>query len=118
MGLHETLSVLPDLHTVDDHLTPNTRAVWVFTPDSSLDWLVWEYDPISGMAFGLCDMGQGSPEIGSVVMTQRDVGYEDDDVVDKLRGGYGLPVEVDKTINTIAKGYRHKALTAPEGLFT
>ncbi len=118
MGLHETLSVLPAMNATDEKLTADSVAVWVFTPDSSLDWLVWEYNPDDGMARGLCDMGQGSPEIGDVVMTQRNVGYDDDDVVDKLRGKFGLPVEVDKRINTVAKGYAHKATALPEWLVT
>lgn len=116
MGLHEILSALPAMNATDEKLTAASPAVWVFTPDAGADWLVWEYDPDDGMAFGLCDMGMGSPEIGDVVMTQRNIGYEDSDVVDKLRGKLGLPVEVDKSINTIAKGYAHKGIEVPEWL--
>ena len=118
MGLHEILSVLASIGSTDGKLTPDTPAVWVFTPDAGADWLVWEYDPTDGMAFGLCDLGLGFPEIGSVVMTQRNVGYEDRDIVETLRSGsLGLPVEVDKSINTVALGYAHKGTDVPDWLF-
>lgn len=116
MGLHETLSGLASIGSTDGKLTPDTPAVWVFTPDAGADWLVWEYDPDEGMAFGLCDLGLGFPELGPVVMTDRKIGYDPTDIVDCLRGKLGLPVEVDKSINTVAKGYAHKGIELPEWL--
>lgn len=117
MDLHKTLSVLASIGSTDGKLTPDTLAVWVFTPDAGANWLIWEYDAANGMAFGLCDLGLGFPELGSVVMTQRDVGYDNADIVEKMRGQFGLPPEVDATINTVAKGYAHKGADVPTYLF-
>ena len=40
--------------------------VVAFFGGSSCTWLISELDPETGTAFGLCDLGQGSPELGSV----------------------------------------------------
>lgn len=58
-----------------------------FTPDGSATWLLTEIDPDSpDIAFGLCDLGLGWPEIGYVSLA--DLGA--------VRGGLGLPVELDR----------------------
>jgi hypothetical protein len=59
-------------------------VVWVFTPDAGATWLLTEIDPDDpDIAFGLCDLGLGFPELGTVSLTE----------LNQLRGRLGLPVE-------------------------
>ncbi|MFU8816081.1 MAG: DUF2958 domain-containing protein [Pseudomonadales bacterium] len=62
-------------------------VVKLFTPDAQCAWLLSEIDPLnSDLAFGLCDLGMGSPELGSVCLSD----------LQALRGALGLPVERDR----------------------
>jgi Protein of unknown function (DUF2958) len=62
-------------------------VVKLFTPDAACTWLLTEIDPGEpDIAFGLCDLGMGFPEIGSVRLSE----------IDELRGRFGLPVERDE----------------------
>ena len=61
-------------------------VVKLFTPDANCTWLVSEIDPEEpDIAFGLCDLGQGFPELGCVSLAE----------LRCLRGKLGLPVERD-----------------------
>ncbi len=61
-------------------------VVKLFTPDANATWLLTEIDPNDeDLAFGLCDLGLGMPELGSVRLSE----------LDQLRGPFGLPVERD-----------------------
>jgi hypothetical protein len=61
-------------------------VVKLFTPDAGATWLLTEIDPRDGdLAFGLCDLGLGFPELGNVSLTE----------LTAVRGGLGLPVERD-----------------------
>jgi len=61
-------------------------VVKIFTPDAAATWLLSELDPNNpDIAFGLCDLGLGMPELGTVSLTE----------LSKLRGKLGLPVERD-----------------------
>ena len=61
-------------------------VVKLFTPDAGATWLLTEIDPDDhDHAFGLCDLGLGTPEIGWVSLQQ----------IASVRGGLGLPVERD-----------------------
>lgn len=61
-------------------------VVKLFTPDAGATWLLTEIDPRnSDVAFGLCDLGLGSPELGTVSLSE----------LAELRGKLGLPVERD-----------------------
>jgi hypothetical protein len=58
----------------------------LFTPDAGFTWLLTEIDPENpDIAFGLCDLGMGCPELGSVSLAE----------IEALRGRLGLPVERD-----------------------
>jgi DUF2958 family protein len=59
-------------------------VVKLFTPDAQCTWLLTELGN-DDIAFGLCDLGMGSPEIGFVSMRE----------IRELRGPLGLPVERD-----------------------
>ena len=61
-------------------------VVKLFTPDGSGTWLLSELDPLDpNRAFGLCDLGMGTPELG----------YVDLQELASVRGRLGLPVERD-----------------------
>ena len=62
-------------------------VVKLFTPDANATWLLTELDPTEpDRAFGLCDLGLGSPELGYVRLSELTV----------LRGPFGLAVERDR----------------------
>jgi DUF2958 family protein len=60
--------------------------VKLFTPDAGCTWLLTEIDPDDpDIAFGLCDLGMGTPELGSVSLSE----------LASVRGRLNLPVERD-----------------------
>jgi hypothetical protein len=61
-------------------------VVKLFTPDGACTWLLTELDPGDpDIAFGLCDLGMGFPELGSVRLSE----------LMAVRGALGLPIERD-----------------------
>lgn len=61
-------------------------VVKFFTPDAGCTWLLTELDvEDQDIAFGLCDLGLGFPELGRVRISE----------IASLRGKLGLPVERD-----------------------
>lgn len=78
-------------------------VVKLFTPDANCTWLLTEIDPDEpDIAFGLCNLGMGFPELGNVSISE----------LLQLRGQLGLPVErdlgfkADKTLNQYASEAR------------
>lgn len=62
-------------------------VVKLFTPDAACTWLLNELDPDDNdIAFGLCDLGLGTPELGSVRLSE----------IASVRGRLKLPVERDQ----------------------
>lgn len=62
-------------------------VVKLFTPDGNATWLLSELYPAEpNVAFGLCDLGLGFPELGDVCLSE----------LEALRGRLGLPVERDR----------------------
>lgn len=62
-------------------------VVKLFTPDAQCTWLLTELHPNEvDIAFGLCDLGMGCPELGSVRISK----------IESVRGQLGLPVERDR----------------------
>ena len=62
-------------------------VVKLFTPDAGATWLlseIMDYD--HDIAFGLCDLGVGCPELGLVSISE----------LESVRGCLGLPVERDR----------------------
>jgi Protein of unknown function (DUF2958) len=59
-------------------------VVKLFTPDAQCTWLLTELE--DGLAFGLCDLGLGCPELGYVSLAE----------LAAVRGQLGLPVERDR----------------------
>lgn len=61
-------------------------VVKLFTPDAGATWLLSELDPDDpDIAFGLCDLGIGCPELGAVSISE----------LETIRGRLGLPIERD-----------------------
>jgi len=61
-------------------------VVKLFTPDANATWLLaWLEEEDEDVAFGLCDLGMGCPEMGTVRLSE----------LAALRGPMGLPVERD-----------------------
>jgi hypothetical protein len=61
-------------------------AVKLFTPDGAATWLIASAEPDEpDILFGLCDLGVGFPELGSVRLSE----------IEDIRGLLGLPVERD-----------------------
>ncbi len=60
-------------------------VVKLFTPWSNCTWLLSELDPETNIAFGLCDLGMGSPELGSVSLAE----------IQSIQGPVGLRIERD-----------------------
>jgi hypothetical protein len=60
-------------------------VVKLFTPDAQCTWLLTELG-LDDIAFGLCDLGLGCPELGYVSMAE----------LRGLRGPLGLPIERDE----------------------
>jgi hypothetical protein len=71
-------------------------VVKLFTPDAGCTWLLTELDPEDpDIAFGLCDLCFGYPELGAVRISE----------LESVRGKLGLPVERDlhfRPLHTIA----------------
>ena len=58
----------------------------LFTPDAGCTWLLAALEPeCPDTAFGLCDLGLGCPEMGSVYLNE----------IAMVRGRFGLRVERD-----------------------
>lgn len=61
-------------------------VVKLFLPDAASTWLLCDLDPADeDVAFGLCDLGLGEPELGTVSLSE----------LEFLRGPLGLAVERD-----------------------
>ena len=61
-------------------------VVKLFTPDANAIWLLTELDPADpDLAFGLCDLGLGCPELGYVRLSE----------LETARGPLGLKIERD-----------------------
>ena len=72
-------------------------------------WLLTELDPDINVAFGLCDLGMGTPEMGSVSM---------DELMDLRFPPFNLPIErdllfkADKTLTEYADAARNQGRIA------
>jgi hypothetical protein len=70
-----------------DKLHNPKPVVKLFTPWGAATWLLTELDPKApDIAFGLCDLGMGFPELGSVCISE----------LEAITGPLGLKVERDR----------------------
>lgn len=79
-------------------------VVRLLTPDAHAVWLLTELDEANGLAFGLCDLGLGFPELGYVSLAE----------LEALRGPWGLRVERDTAFvaDRPLSAYTRQALAA------
>jgi len=81
----------------------------LFSPVGAATWLISEYDEETGNLFGLCDLGMGFPELGSVSLhelesitlpmgltIERDIFFEPS----KTLAGYAIAAKEAGYINT------------------
>jgi len=61
-------------------------VVKLFNPDGAATWLLTDIDPENhDLAFGLCDLGLGSPELGTVYLPE----------LQNHKGRFGIGIERD-----------------------
>jgi len=90
-----------------------SHLVWpkvkLFTPDAGARWLLaWLEPEDEDTAWGLCDLGVGYPEIGSVSMSE----------IADVRGAYGLPVERDLFFRPLMSLLDYAAKARDQGRIT
>ena len=74
-------------HAARDPGFDHHPVVKLFTPDANATWLLaWIDAEDADIAFGLCDLGMGFPELGTVRLSE----------IAAVRGQLGLPVERDR----------------------
>ncbi|MEJ0076811.1 MAG: DUF2958 domain-containing protein [Alphaproteobacteria bacterium] len=82
-----------------EHTHDFKPVVKLFCPWGPAIWLLTELDPETNIAFGLCDLGQGFPELGSVSLSE----------LESVEGPVGLRIERDtyftatKTLSAYAR---------------
>jgi hypothetical protein len=77
-------------------------VVKLFNPCGAATWLLTELDPDDpDIAFGLCDLGMGCAELGSVSLSE----------LESVRGPFGLGIERDRdwTPKKTLSGYAREA---------
>ena len=75
-----------EIGTTDSLPAEQVRIAFkLFTPDGAATWFITEANFETGEAFGLCDLGFGSPELG----------YVDLNELQAVRGAFGMKVERD-----------------------
>jgi len=75
------------IQTQQDYIGNHWPVVKLFMPDGGATWLLSELCPDNpDVAFGLCDLGFGFPELGYVRLSE----------IARVRGTWGLPVERDR----------------------
>ena len=57
-------------HETTDMLTPVPIVKLFVCVGGNATWLLTELDPETNIAFGLCDLGHGFPELGYVSLTE------------------------------------------------
>lgn len=67
-------------------------VVMLCTPDADAAWLLSEFDPDKQQFYGLCDLGFGAPEVGTVSLSE----------LMEIEGPTGLPIEHDPAFTAIA----------------
>ena len=87
LGRLFTESLNAQLAAIDrqDQVIDFEPVVKLFTPDGNATWLLTELNPDIDLAFGLCDLGLGEPELGYGSLLE----------LAAVRGPLGLPLERD-----------------------
>lgn len=81
-------------------------VVKLFTPDAHATWLLTELDPGDvDTAYGLCDVGLGTPELAHVKLSD----------LETIRGPQSLPVERDLHFKPRLRLSEYAALAIKDG---
>jgi len=107
LKLQKNFSVNNEIYQSSDETIDFTPVVKLFTPDGACTWLLTELSP-DLIAFGLCDLGHGEPEMGCVSLKE----------IYALRGGQGLPVERDRWFEADKTLTEYARLARREGWIT
>jgi hypothetical protein len=84
-------------------------VVKLFTPDAGATWLIASAEPEEpDILFGLCDLGLGYPELGTVRLSE----------IAAIRGAVGLPVERDLFFVADRPLSEYTDLAGPAGAIT
>lgn len=87
----------------DGDTPDHVPVVKYFTPDGAGTWLLTELDPNEpDVAYGLCDLGFGSPELGTVSISE----------LESVKVGLGLKIERDIWFDPKGKTIRQYAVEA------
>jgi hypothetical protein len=91
------------LSAKDQDTVDHKPVVKLFNPCGAATWLLTELDPEDpDLAFGLCDLGMGCPELGSVRISE----------LEEVKGPLGIGIErdihfdADKTLSEYAEEAR------------
>ena len=95
---------------IDGNIIDFKPVVKLFTPWADCTWLLTELDPENPeIAFGLCDLGMGCPELGNVSLEE----------IASVTGPGGLTIErdlhfraTDKLSHYAAEARRHQRIIA------
>jgi len=71
-------------NSANQYKTDNKAVLKVFNPTGSQSWYLSELDD-NNVAFGICDLGFGTPEYGYVSLTE----------LQEVKGAYGIGMERD-----------------------
>jgi len=103
----DALEELPELHETMG--TPgDIPVVYLWLLNTNATWILWEYDPIEKVGFGLCDLGLGFPELG----------YVDINEIAHTAKQQGFPVQRDSGLTTRYAAYKNLSLEIPAWLVT
>lgn len=103
----KALARLPALGSLLGGANHTTPTVHIFSIVSEAHWFLTDYDPEQELAFGLCDLGLGFPELGYVAVEQ----------FEAARKGALPLIEVDlHWSGTLADGYKRIGREVPSWL--
>jgi hypothetical protein len=83
----ELMIVAPEAEIETPDLYPEVK---LFTPNANAIWLLTELNPDTNVAYGLCDLGLGQPELGYVSL----------DELESVAATEGFEIEVDLQFDT------------------
>lgn len=94
---------LPPLYSTEGQ-KGDLPAVKIFDPMGQAFWVLWEYDETDAIGYGLCDLGLGFPEVGTVSIRE---------MID-TSNNRPIPFERDAMVTTRFEGYRSRSIDIPD----
>ena len=103
--IERAVAKLPPLYSTDGATSTSQVCVYLFLPEGDATWILWEWDAEDRIAYGMCDLGLGFPEMGSVGL---------DEILEVRTPRFRLPVEMDTSLATIGDAYEHRRYPVPD----